>query len=224
MGAVVFISSIVAAGFIVGFAFRGSLRNFGRVSVHWWGLALAGLALQVAPLPARLGAGWGVAALIASYVLLIGFMWVNRRLPAAPLILAGLLLNLAVIAVNGGMPVSAEAIRSVGADGAALITGSEGTKHHLMTSSDLLTPLADVIPVPPPVGVILSVGDVCIYGGVVAFIVLVMLGRGEGNRRPKARLPMYRGKHLPVARRMHQRAVARRASTPTAAGRSGTAR
>jgi len=216
---------IILAGLGAGFAARGSLRNFERLQFHWWGLAIVGLGLQAIPVPDRFDTEWAVGLLIASYVILIGFTWVNRRLPAAPLILIGLALNLIVISANRGMPVSAEAIRVAGTTGDAMLTGIQGTKHHLMTSDDVLTPVADVIPVPPPFGVILSVGDLFLYSGVASFVVLVMLGRFDENRRPPARwMQGYRGKHLSPRRRLPRRMVARLAASPTAAVRSGTAR
>jgi hypothetical protein len=220
----VLVAIIVFIGLGVGFAARGNLRNFERLQVHWWGIAVVGLGLQAVPVPERFGSGLAVGLLVASYVLLIGFVWVNRRLPAAPLMLIGLLLNLTVISANHGMPVSAEAIRTVGAKGNALITGIEGTKHHLMTSGDVLRPLADVIPVPPPLGVILSIGDLFLYAGVACFVVFVMLGHFDEYRRPRARLQMYRGKHLPPRRRLPHRTRARSLAAPTSAAKSGTAR
>ena len=214
---------IILAGLGAGFAARGSLRNFERVQFHWWGLAIVGLGLQAIPVPERFGTSWAVGLLLASYVILIGFAWVNRRLPAAPLILIGLFLNLIVIGANRGMPVSAEAIRIAGSTGEAMLTGVEGAKHHLMTSEDVLTPLADVIPVPPPFGVILSVGDLFLYAGVASFVVRVMLGRFDENRRPPVRwLRGYRGKHLSPDRRLPRRTVARLAASPTGAVRSGS--
>ena len=143
---------ILLAGLGAGFAARGSLRNFERLQIHWWGVAIVGLGLQAIPVPVRFGAEWAVGILVASYVLLVAFVWVNRRLPAAPLILIGLALNLLVITANRGMPVSEQAIRVAGTTGESSLTGIEGTKHHLMTSDDVLTPLADVIPIPPPFG------------------------------------------------------------------------
>jgi Family of unknown function (DUF5317) len=216
---------ILLAGLGAGFAARGSLRNFERLQIHWWGVAIVGLGLQAIPVPVRFGAEWAVGLLVASYVLLVAFVWVNRRLPAAPLILIGLALNLLVITANRGMPVSEQAIRVAGTTGESSLTGIEGTKHHLMTSDDVLTPLADVIPIPPPFAVIISVGDVFLYVGVASFVVLVMLGRFDENRRPPARyLQGYRGKHLSPARRLPRRTQARLAASPTAAVRSGNAR
>lgn len=212
---------IVLVGLAVGFVARGSLRNFERIRVHWWAVALAGLGLQAIPIPERYGTTAAVGALMVSYVLLIAFTWVNRRLPAAPLILIGLIMNATVITANQGMPVSADAIRRSGATERAIVRGIEGTKHHLMTDDDMLTPLADVIPIPSPIGVILSVGDLFLYAGVAAFVVMVMIGRFDENHRPPARLPMYRGKHLPRGHRP-RRARTDRADPRTAAMRWGT--
>lgn len=212
---------VVAVGILAGFIARGSLRNFERVHVHWWGAALIGVALQVVPFGRWFGEDVAVAALVASYVALIAFVWVNRRLPAAPLMLVGLALNLLVIGANGGMPVSESALRVAGADGDLSAVVDDG-KHHLMASSDVLTPLADVIGLPPPLATILSIGDVFLYGGIVVFTVLVMRGRFAENRRPPAWLPMYRGKHLPPERRLPRRSRAGSASRLAAAS-SGSA-
>ena len=71
---------ILLAGLGAGFAARGSLRNFERLQIHWWGVAIVGLGLQAIPVPVRFGAEWAVGLLVASYVLLVAFVWVNRRL------------------------------------------------------------------------------------------------------------------------------------------------
>jgi hypothetical protein len=51
---------------------------------------------------------WLVAAsLLTSQVLLLAFAWLNRRLPGMSILIIGLVLNLAVMAANGGfMPIS----------------------------------------------------------------------------------------------------------------------
>jgi hypothetical protein len=115
--------------------------------------------------------------------------------------MAGLVLNILVIAVNGGMPVSANALETAGARAEDLL-GAGTAKHHLMGPTDALTPLGDVIGIPPPVGAVISIGDVLLYAGVAVLVVMVMLGRSGENRRPPARwFQGYRGKHLPPDRR-----------------------
>ncbi len=200
--------TVVLIGLVAGSVAGGSLRNFERLQVHWWGAAIAGLALQVIPLRRWFGDDVALAALLASYVTLIAFVWVNRRLPAAPLLLVGLVLNALVIGVNGGMPVSEAAIRATGSPTDVLPSVIDDGKHHLMSSSDVLTPLADVIGLPPPIATVLSIGDVALYVGIVAFMVIVMRGRFAANRRPPAWFQMYRGKHLPRDRRLSRRSRA----------------
>jgi hypothetical protein len=198
---VVLILILLGLAIVVGFLAGGSLAPFQRLQIHWWGAALAGLALQGIPFTSEVGRSFGPALLLASYGLLLAFAWVNRRLPALWLVIAGLAMNLLVIGVNGGMPVSAGALEVAGARPEGL--AGEGTlKHHLMGPDDVLTPLADVIGIPEPVGAVVSVGDLFLYTGVAGLVVWVMLGYSGENRRPPPRLfPGYRGKHLPPERR-----------------------
>ncbi len=187
---------VIGLAVCVGFAAGGSLRPFERFRVHWWGVALVGLALQGIPFTSGVSQPIGTAALLGSYVLLGSFAFVNRRLPAVWLVMVGLALNFVVIGINDGMPVSAGALEVSGASAQGL--AGEGTlKHHLMGPGDRLTPLGDVIGIPPPVGVVISIGDVILYGGIAILVVAVMLGRSGENRRPPARwFQGYRGKHL----------------------------
>ena len=159
--------------------------------------------------------------LALSYALLVAFLWVNRRLPAAPIMLIGLVLNLLVVVPNGGMPVSTSAVETSGGSNALLAPIDDG-KHHLMTEDDVLTPLADVIALPAPVGAVLSIGDLFLYVGMMAFVVLIMLGRSGENPRPPARwFQGYRGKHLPPERRLPRRSQAR-LPQPVGATRPGS--
>jgi hypothetical protein len=192
---------VIALAVVVGFLAGGNLRPFQHLQVHWWGAALTGLALQGVPVTSALGHTLGPILLVGSYALLLGFAFVNRRLPALWLVIAGLAMNLLVIGANSGMPVSAAALETAGASPARL--GDEGAlKHHLLGPDDVLTPFGDVIGIPPPVAAVVSLGDLFLYGGVAALVVWVMLGRSGENRRPPARLFRgYRGKHLPPDRR-----------------------
>ena len=132
----------------------------------------------------------------------------------------GLMMNLAVVALNGGMPVSRDAVRAAGADGVIVI--EDGAKHHLMSNADVLQPLADVIPVPPPFGVVLSIGDVLLYGGMAWWCFAVTRGRFRENLRPPARrFLMYRGKHAPESYRLPARYRRAPETAPAGAARSG---
>ena len=186
-----FVLIILGVALGLGFLAGGSLRPFERVRMHWWGAALAGLLLQVAPLPggARVPTTLAIAC---PYGLLLGFVAVNRRVPAAFLMFTGLAMNLAVVIANGGMPVSADAVAAAGGRSLVIVDG----RHHLAGSGDVIRTLGDTIPVPKPFGVVVSPGDVLLYAGIGWFVVAVMRGRFRENRRPPARwFQMYRGKH-----------------------------
>jgi len=212
---------LVVVAVVAGLVTGGSLRAFERVRVHWWGAAVGGLALQAVPAGQNLRLA--AATLVGSYVLLVGFALVNRRLPGGWLVMAGLAMNLAVVLPNGGMPVSAAAVSVAGAPAGTVVAGD--LKRHEMTSGDVLRPLGDVIPVPKPVGIVLSVGDLALYSGVAWFLLAVMLGRPAENRRPPARrFLMYRGKHLAPELRFPRQTLARWAASGRlpATARSGT--
>lgn len=201
------IPAIFLIALVVGFALGGRLRNLERLQVHWWGFAFAGVAMQFLPVPS-LGSVSprlvGTAMLIGSYLALLVFLAVNRWLPAVAVMTVGLLMNLTVVAANAGMPVQPAAITAAGGSLDSLATGS--AKHHLMTDRDLFPFLGDVVPIPPPGRIVISYGDVLLYGGIAWMIVQVMRGRTRENPRPLAMwFPSYRGKHAPAHWRMPAR-------------------
>jgi hypothetical protein len=215
---------VLLAAIVVGFLLGGRPRHFEAVRMHWWALAFAGVALQSAPVP-TIGSldphVIGAVMLVGSYIAMLTFLTVNRWVPAAGVMALGLLMNLAVVASNGGMPVSTRAIEMAGGSGEALaVNGS--MKHHVMGPDDVLTFLGDVIPIPQPVGVVLSIGDVLLYAGMAVFVIQVMRGRSRENPRPLVMWFLsYRGKHAPG----HWRMAARyRASDHAEAERSGIGR
>ena len=202
----IFVLLILALAVLAGLLSGGSIRFLDRFRVHWWGLAPIALVLQSVPVPVGTAqrAGLAAASLVSSYVLLLAVIAVNRRVPGAALMAAGLMMNLAVVALNGGMPVSRDAVLAAGADGVIII--EDGARHHLMSDADILRPLADVVPVPSPFGVVLSVGDVLLYGGLAWWCFAVTRGRFRENRRPPARrFLLYRGKHAPASYRLPAR-------------------
>lgn len=164
---------------VVGFLLGGRLRNMADLKIDWGWLALIGLALQFVTGP---GDTLPLVCLYLSFVLLIIFTIKNIRVFGFPLILAGVLCNLLVIGINGGMPVSKHALRA--SDQGQFLGDLENNpypKHHLATDADLLRYLGDVIPVPSPVEQAISVGDILTYGGVGFVIVGAM--RGAPARR-----------------------------------------
>ena len=104
-----FVLLILLAAIGAGLLLGGSLRRFDEVRLHWWAVALLGLAVQAITLQILERFAGGVV--VASYACLLAFVAINRRLPAASVMAAGLVLNLAVTLPNGAMPVSQAAIR-----------------------------------------------------------------------------------------------------------------
>ncbi len=217
-----FVPGLIVVAILLGYVLGGRLRQFETLRIHWWGLAVVGLALEF--VPARAigtvpGTVVGPVMLATSYGLLLAFLVVNRWIPGISLMSVGLLLNLAVVLVNGGMPVQASAIEKAGGE-PAVLEQAAAAKHHLMDGSDLLQPLADVIWLPAPIESVFSIGDVLLYGGVCYSIVQIMRGRRRENPRPLALWFLeYRGKHAPEHWRMP---VRYRSPDRAAAGRSGT--
>jgi hypothetical protein len=153
----------IAGAMIVGLLAGGSFRYFPTIPLGWWSLAIAGIVLQLLPLTGDAGY-W---ALAASFAFLIVFAMLNLRAPGFILIFAGLLLNAIVIVANHGMPVAREALVGSGQESTlADLRENGGSKHHLADDDTVLLVLGDSVVIPEPVGVAISVGDVCVYLGV----------------------------------------------------------
>ena len=220
------VPTLVVVAVAVGYLLGGRLSGFEDLRINRWGLALVGLAFQAVlqAFPTATIAGvapsvTGPVLLAASYASLVLFLFANRWIPGMPVMRIGLLLNLIVVLLNGGMPVTAWAIEHVGGDPAALAAEAP-TKHHLQTDDDLLWWLGDVIPVPTPFNDVASIGDVLLYGGMMYSIVEIMRGRRRENPRPLAWwFPAYRGKHapdwwrMPIRYRTPDRAATERSGT-----------
>lgn len=182
------IGAFLVIGLLLGWGLSGRLSYLTDVRIRGWWLAPLALLLQTAPAP-TVEADWGryvpAGMLALSFVVLLLVVAVNLRNRGFGLILFGLMLNLAVILVSRGMPVSAEALREVGAeqDIQRLADAQPGDKHHLATDDDLLRFLGDIIPVREPFNAVLSPGDLLMYGGGTWFLVAAM--RGRSRRDPE---------------------------------------
>lgn len=171
---VIFATLILAS--LLGLLLGGRPSNLAQLRIRWVPAAVVGLALQLAPVPGR---AWPLALLYVSFGLLAAFAIVNiqSRVPGAWLILVGIWLNFAVIAVNQGMPVARYALeRSDQLETLELLVEDGGAKHHLASSDDQLLFLGDVIAIGPPVRQAVSVGDVFTYAGVAWLVVAGMRG------------------------------------------------
>jgi diguanylate cyclase (GGDEF)-like protein len=175
---VILATMLVSVAF--GYAGGGRLTNLGKIRILLAPLAIVGLALQMVVPPGP----WPLVLLIVSFGMLLAFGIVNRRVPGFRLILVGTVLNLLVIGVNQGMPVARRALIDSGQqDTLTELVHEGGAKHHLAGADDHLLFLGDVIAIPPPIGQIVSLGDVLTFGGVAWLIVVGMLGPAWVNRR-----------------------------------------
>lgn len=162
----------------------GRLKRLEQAHLRWSWLLIVGVGLQVAvDVSAGRGlfgdastAGW--LLLLASQLLVLGWVLANVHLPGTALIGAGLVLNAVVIAANGAMPVSPEAIAAIGVEPTASPTG----KHTLLTDGTRLPWLADILPL-PPLRTIISVGDVVLAAGLIPLAHALMTYRSPEERR-----------------------------------------
>ncbi len=149
------LASAVALGLLAGFARRGSFARLARLRIEWWPLLAAAVALRLA---GGLLGDLAVVAYLVAFAAIVAVAVANRRLNGAWLIAAGASLNLIAVAVNGSMPVSADAISAVGGP------FPRDPLHSVLDASTRLPYLTDVIPF-PVVRTAYSVGDVLIALG-----------------------------------------------------------
>ena len=152
----------------------GRLVNLGDIQLRAWWLLFLSFGLQI-------GTRWlpeddwaetaGLAMVLISFVLLMVLVVLNRSKRGMWLTGVGVLMNFAVIAVNGGMPVLAGA-----AEVASSFTVTEpdllgSFKHVLLDDSSRLTFFADVIPLRlAGIGEVISVGDIFLALGLGVFL------------------------------------------------------
>lgn len=121
------------------------------------------LAVQVVVVEVRLPHGLAPVAHVLTYVLALGFLWLNRRLPGAVLVGLGAASNGLTIALNGGvLPASRWATAAAGIDPHLAFANSAVVDH------PVLPWLGDVFawPVPLPLANTFSVGDALVVAGV----------------------------------------------------------
>lgn len=169
----------LALGIAVGYLLGGRLSQLSDLKPRYGPLALIGLLLQLVNPPGS----WPLVMLLVSFVLLTAFILVNIKIAGFAVILAGVAMNFAVIALNGGMPVAREAIVASGQEATlGPLIEHGGAKHHLAGPADRLGFLGDVIAIPPPVGQAISIGDIFMYGGMTIVIAASMRRRVPSPR------------------------------------------
>lgn len=187
----IFYSGVVSV--IVALIRRGSFKHLGELEIRQLWLAFVPAALIVVGVVGRkIGLENLVLAVsgwmhFLAYACLLTLVWLNRRLSGTAFLGIGLLLNLTVLAANGGkMPVSYEAAERAGAKQAMLdvIREDKMTRHKLMSEKTRLNFMGDIIAIPTPRSIdpeVSSVGDVALALGVFLLVQAAML--------PKKRSP-----------------------------------
>ena len=188
------------AGLLIALLRGGTLRGLASLPIRGGGAILVALLMQfpVIYLPAETASSHlnlERGLLFLSYLLILGIVWKNRRLPGFHAIGLGFLLNLTVMMANGGyMPIQPRVLESFGHQHMA--TNMESGYRVLHSKDILLTReetrlwiLSDIfafdLPLLPPMAC--SPGDVLIAVGAFVFIQSVMLSSRE--TRPVAPLP-----------------------------------
>lgn len=177
-----FTAVALVLGVMLGFAAGGRVANVKRRGLELVTLLVASVLLQAAAELLDVGDRAGLAMVLVSYVGLAAFALANIKLVGMPIVMVGLLCNLAVITANSGMPVRDDAI--VAADAAErdeLATLDFGAKRHLESDDDVLAVLGDIIPVRPTQEVV-SFGDLILAVG-VADVIFRLLKPAEVRAR-----------------------------------------
>ena len=152
----------------------GRLTNLGDIELSAWWLLLIALGMQFGTtwLPDTDWAdGLGLGMVLLSYGLLMVMVLLNRTRPGMWLAGLGVLMNFTVIALNGGMPVLAEAAEVASGFTVTEPDLSGSFKHIILDADSRLTLLADVIPLRlGSLGEVISLGDVFLAVGLGRFL------------------------------------------------------
>lgn len=164
---------------------RCKFRNLSGITLRGSGLIFGGLLIRYLPALFNypfLRAYTGELPILAPlfFILSFAFLAVGVSLNADRwpmiLILAGVLLNFTVIALNAGfMPVSESALISAGYDISRISTQQLDMNHVLVTSQTRLSFLSDVFPIAKPFPQILSIGDFMMCFGLACFLIKSMI-------------------------------------------------
>ena len=155
---------VIGIAIVVGWSRGGRLGNLTEIRVRIWSLLIIGFGLQAAALflPSDRHS-LAVAMILASYLTLLLFVWLNRDMAGMWIAGIGILMNFTVIALNAGMPVMIEAIEVAGGAGIPDLSA----RHVVMSDATRLPFLGDVIPLPASV---ISIGDVFLAIGIGVFV------------------------------------------------------
>jgi hypothetical protein len=192
VGGVLLVFLVAVAGMVVGALRGGQLDGFGKQEVRLIPGLLLGLALQAATsLAAALGwlSGAVPVVMVLALLAMLAFTLANARLPGMPLIAIGVLCNLAVVLLNGGMPVTQGALERAELVAAGAAPERPDATHVLVDEGTRLRALGDVLAV-RSFRKVVSVGDIAQYTGL--FLLIQGLMAGAEQRRTQFKVFDYR--------------------------------
>ena len=169
----------VVAGLVCGLFVGGRLANLGQITVRLSGVIFAALVVQIvifSELPQEVL--WlldaAPALYIASLLVVVGVLWLNRSLPGVRLLLVGSLLNAIVITANAGQMPRHEPLSPEPAPG---IVRGPFTNTRGIDANTRLVQLGDILELPFRPGYFFSAGDIAIAVGAGWFVVGAMRNR-----------------------------------------------
>lgn len=145
----------------------GRLGALAELPVRWLWMGPVALAAQVVIVTVAPGGDRTLHAgvHVATYVLIGGFLWANRRLAGITVITVGAVCNAVAIVVNDGiMPTAAAAQRLAG------LAPTRGFQNSAVVGHPRLLWLGDIVPVPGPLPNVLSMGDCVIFAGMLVLL------------------------------------------------------
>lgn len=177
-----FLSTILLA-LIVGALLGGGIPRLADMRLRWSLLLIAALGLRIAAW-ASMEAGIGQSlpiglVYIVAYLLIIGWLWGNWRVPGLQVAAVGIGANLAAVLINGGhMPIWSGAFYAAGFTEADLANDP----FHFILRVDTVAEFVargglfgDVIPIPVPIiRDVVSIGDLLLALGIFWAIVYSM--------------------------------------------------
>ena len=166
----------ILVGFGAGWLTGGRVRNLEHLEFRYGWVILALFGLQAVLRSSHALTAWIhgsaiVAVWCACVAALIALAIANRQTTGMMIVALGLFLNLLVVLLNLGMPLSGSAAGSLGALHDAVQSVNAGF-YRLTTAETHLALLGDVIPVPGPPGIrsIVSIGDILLLIGAAVVV------------------------------------------------------
>jgi hypothetical protein len=182
----VFILYALLFGLIAGFLVGGRLGALADLHLRWSAVIIGGLVIQILlfsePVTDRIG-NLGPPIYVASTVMVIVAILVNRAVPGMLIVALGAASNLTAILANGGyMPADPGAIAVLG-----MATHLTAYSNSAIITDPVLWPLTDIFVLPRwvPLANVFSVGDLLIGVGIAVVIAVAMrAGRAPATIAP----------------------------------------